>query len=59
VEAEPWHYSFAPEAETARQALTPNVLRQALDAAPLEGKPIVFEQLERLHRHFVASIDWP
>jgi len=38
VQAEPWHYSFAPVAENARRALTPAVLRAAIAAAPLLGK---------------------
>lgn len=59
VQAEPWHYSFAPLAEPARRALTPAVLRAALAAAPLLGKEPVLERLEELHSRYVAAIDWP
>jgi LAS superfamily LD-carboxypeptidase LdcB len=59
VQAEPWHYSFAPLAEPARRSLTPAVLRAALVAAPLLGKEPVLERLEELHSRYVAAIDWP
>ena len=59
VQAEPWHFSFAPVAENARRALNLSVLRQALEAAPLLGKEEVLQRLEELHTRFVANIDWP
>ncbi len=59
VQPEPWHFSFAPIAEHARRALTPALLRTALDQAPLLGKEYVLERLEELHARYVASIDWP
>ncbi|HEY3656857.1 MAG TPA: M15 family metallopeptidase [Steroidobacteraceae bacterium] len=59
VQAEPWHFSFAPVAETARRALSPSVLRAALAAAPLQGKDQVMSRLEELHARYVAAIDWP
>jgi LAS superfamily LD-carboxypeptidase LdcB len=59
VRAEPWHYSFAPEAERARRALTPAVLGAALESAPLMGKEVILAQLESLHARYVAAIDWP
>jgi hypothetical protein len=59
VQREDWHYSFAPLAETARHALTPAVLREALAGAPLEGKAEVLAQLDRLHARYVAAIDLP
>jgi LAS superfamily LD-carboxypeptidase LdcB len=59
VQAEPWHFSFAPVAESARRALTPSVLRAALAAAPLMGKDPVMDRLEELHSRYVAAIDWP
>lgn len=59
VQPEPWHYSFAPIAESARRALTPALLRAALDPAPLLGKEIVLQRLDELHSRYVASIDWP
>jgi LAS superfamily LD-carboxypeptidase LdcB len=59
VQPEPWHFSFAPIAEQARRALTPALLRAALDQAPLLGKEHVLERLDELHARYVASIDWP
>jgi LAS superfamily LD-carboxypeptidase LdcB len=59
VQAEPWHYSFAPLAEPARRRLTPVLLREVLQAAPLLGKDEVLRNLDELHARYVASIDWP
>jgi LAS superfamily LD-carboxypeptidase LdcB len=59
VQAEPWHYSFAPLGEPARRSLTSSVLRAALIAAPLLGKESVMARLEELHSRYVAAIDWP
>jgi LAS superfamily LD-carboxypeptidase LdcB len=59
VQAEPWHFSFAPVAENARRALSPAVLHAAIAAAPLLGKDQVLERLDELHARYVASIDWP
>ena len=57
VQAEPWHYSFAPVAEGARRALTLGTLRETLAAAPLLGKEIVLARLEDLHSRFVLAVD--
>jgi LAS superfamily LD-carboxypeptidase LdcB len=59
VQAEPWHFSFAPLAEPARRRLTPAVLREALQAAELAGKEAVLPRIEEIHARYVASIDWP
>jgi hypothetical protein len=59
VQAEPWHFSFAPVAETARRALGPAVLRDALASAHLQGKEHVLARLDELHARYVAAIDWP
>ena len=59
VQPEPWHFSFAPIAETARRLLSPQVLRTALDAAPLLGKEVVLDSLDELHARYVATIDLP
>lgn len=59
VQAEPWHFSFAPLAEPARRALRAAELRDALRDAPLAGKECVLERLEELHERYVARIDWP
>jgi LAS superfamily LD-carboxypeptidase LdcB len=59
VQAEPWHLSFAPIAEKARQALSWQVLRNAIESAPLLGKQAVLQQLQELHARYVAAIDLP
>jgi len=59
VQPEPWHYSFAPVAENARRDLTPEILRAAIEAAPLLGKELVLARLEELHQRYVARIDPP
>lgn len=59
VQPEPWHFSFAPVAAQACAALTPALLRETLEEAPLLGKEYVLEQLDLLHARFVAGIDWP
>lgn len=59
VQAEPWHFSFAPIAEVARRSLKVDGLRQTLLDAPLLGKECVLSQLDELHARYVARIDWP
>lgn len=59
VQPEPWHFSFAPVAESARRGLSVAVLREAIAAAPLLGKVEVLEQLDELHARYVTKIDWP
>jgi LAS superfamily LD-carboxypeptidase LdcB len=59
VQAEPWHFSFAPVAEPARRRLTAGVLREALETCELAGKEFVLARIDELHARYVASIDWP
>jgi LAS superfamily LD-carboxypeptidase LdcB len=59
VQAEPWHFSFAPVAEQARRGLTAGVLREAIDDSSLLGKDEVLAELDALHARFVANIDRP
>jgi len=59
VQAEPWHYSFAPIAELARRRLTEAVLREALESAPVLGKDSILRELSSLHARFVARVDLP
>jgi LAS superfamily LD-carboxypeptidase LdcB len=59
VQPEPWHFSFAPIAETARRRLSPQVLRNAIADAPLLGKEVVLGSLDELHARYVATIDLP
>jgi LAS superfamily LD-carboxypeptidase LdcB len=59
VRPEPWHFSFAPIAEKARQRLSLQVLRTAITDAPLLGKDVVLGCLDELHARYVAAIDLP
>jgi LAS superfamily LD-carboxypeptidase LdcB len=59
VRSEPWHFSFAPAAESARRALNPDVLAAALASSSLAGRDQVLARLEELHARYVAAIDWP
>jgi len=59
VQAEPWHYSFAPVAESARRSLTQALLGEAIAAAPMMGKDVVLERLDDWHARFVRSVDLP
>ena len=59
VQSEPWHFSFAPLAESARRRLTCETLHEALQDAPLLGKECVLARLDELHSRYVARIDWP
>jgi LAS superfamily LD-carboxypeptidase LdcB len=58
VQPEPWHLSYAPVSVPAHAALTPGVLRRALEAAvTLEGRERILERLEVLHARYVAAVD--
>jgi hypothetical protein len=59
VQPEPWHFSFAPTAETARRQLTPAVLYEALAGAPLRGKEWVLPRIDELHARYVATVEIP
>jgi hypothetical protein len=59
VQAEPWHVSFAPVAESARRALSASVLRAAVENAPLLGRDRVLARLDELHARYVERIDPP
>jgi LAS superfamily LD-carboxypeptidase LdcB len=59
VQPEPWHYSFAPIAESARRELNSTVLREALMEAPVQGKDALLAELEVLHDRYVVRVDWP
>lgn len=59
VQPEPWHFSFAPVAESARRQLTPGILRETVASAQLAGKDYVLDHIEELHARYVARIDWP
>ena len=59
VQAEPWHFSFAPAAEPARKSLTVALLRGVIGEASLSGKEAVLARLEEIVGCYVNSIDLP
>jgi LAS superfamily LD-carboxypeptidase LdcB len=59
VQPEPWHLSFAPLAEPALAALTPQILAAALAASAMHGCAAVLARLPDLYRRYVTAIDPP
>lgn len=59
VQPEPWHLSFAPVATDALQALSIDVLSQALRDVELAGAEAVWPQLEDIHARYVRAVAAP
>jgi LAS superfamily LD-carboxypeptidase LdcB len=59
VRPEPWHLSYAPVSGPALQALTLEVLTDAVEGSGLEGREIVLEQLPAIYDKYVVSVDTP
>jgi LAS superfamily LD-carboxypeptidase LdcB len=59
VQPEPWHLSFAPIAEPALAALTPQVLNSALAASAMRGREAVLARLPEIYTRYVTAIDPP
>ena len=59
VQPEPWHLSFAPVALPALNALTTNLLFDALNGVELDGREIVLGQLSDIHARYVAAVAMP
>ena len=59
VHPEPWHLSYAPVSGHALQALTLEVLREAIESADLEGQAHVLAQLPEIYERYVVSVDTP
>jgi LAS superfamily LD-carboxypeptidase LdcB len=59
VQPEPWHLSFAPVAEPALAALTPQVLSAALATSTIHGREAVLARLPELYTRYVTAIDPP
>ncbi len=59
VQAEPWHFSFAPAAEQARKNLSVALLREVIGAANVSGGEAVLARLEEIVSRYVNSIDLP
>lgn len=59
VQPEPWHLSFAPIAAPALQALTIDVLSEALRDVELAGAEAVWPQLDDIHARYVRAVAEP
>ena len=56
VSVEPWHISYRPISESALEALSLDVLEEAIGGSSIRGKQQVLEALPRLYRQYVANI---
>ena len=59
VHPEPWHLSYAPIAAPALQALTLEVLEDAVSNSDLAGREHVLAQLPAIYERYVVSVDTP
>ena len=59
VAPEPWHWSYAPIAESARVQLTPDILSSAIQESALLGKGYLLDRLSEVYARFVQAIDPP
>jgi len=59
VQPEAWHLSYAPGAIPILEALTADVLKDAIAEAPIEGRSEILARLPELHARFVTGIDPP
>ncbi len=56
---ETWHLSYAPLAVQALEALTVEVLREAIAQSDLCAKELVLGRLPEIHRRYVKAVDSP
>ena len=59
VQPEPWHLSFAPVAGPALEALSVELLSEALANAELAGIEVVVAQLPQLYSRYVTAVAAP
>jgi LAS superfamily LD-carboxypeptidase LdcB len=59
VQPEPWHLSYAPLAQAALGALTPQVLAEALAGSGMHGREAVLARLSEIYPRYVTAIDPP
>lgn len=59
VQPEPWHLSYAPVSVPALDALTVDVLRDALSHEPIDGLDEIHARLDAIRERYVARIDLP
>jgi LAS superfamily LD-carboxypeptidase LdcB len=59
VQAEPWHYSFAPTAEDARRSYRPSLLAAVLAETVIGGRELILAGLDAIHARYMDAIDLP
>ena|SRR5688572_4598848 len=59
VQPEPWHLSFAPIASIALEALSLEVLIEAVGASIMHGREVVLARIPELYERYVRRIDSP
>ncbi len=59
VQPEPWHLSHWPTAREASRRLRLATLRNAIDAAPVQGKAALLARLPRIYARYVRNVESP
>jgi 8-oxo-dGTP diphosphatase len=59
VHPEPWHLSWAPVSVPALAALHPALLREAIEASTLAGRPAILARLDDIHACQVCRVGLP
>jgi LAS superfamily LD-carboxypeptidase LdcB len=59
VYPEPWHISYRPISSAALEALTPEIIAQALSDTNVLGKELVLERLPDIWRTYVVNVSAP
>jgi LAS superfamily LD-carboxypeptidase LdcB len=59
VQPEPWHLSYAPVADAALPALTPELLARTLAGVHIEGSVVIARELRAIHARYVCAIGEP
>jgi LAS superfamily LD-carboxypeptidase LdcB len=59
VQPEPWHLSCAAVSIPALEALTLDVLREAIGGADMPGQQTVLARLPELYQRYVLAVDGP
>jgi LAS superfamily LD-carboxypeptidase LdcB len=59
VHPEAWHLSYGPVSVSALEALTPEILAEAVRGSAMLGKDLVLERLDQLYTRYVRNVDAP
>jgi hypothetical protein len=59
VHPEAWHLSYAPVSVAALDALTREILAEAVRASDMLGKDLVLERIDQLYARYVVNVDGP